>query len=63
MGRNDEAETAYLTCIKMSPGEFKEAHRLLAVIYLERGAAKRVIEELETYLSLVPKAADADDLR
>ena len=63
MGRNDEAETAYLTCIKMSPDEFKEAHRLLAVIYLERGAARRVVEELETYLRLVPTAPDAADLR
>jgi Flp pilus assembly protein TadD len=63
MGRNDEAETSYLTCVKMSPGEFKEAHRLLAVIYLERGASQRVIEELETYLKLVPTAPDADHLR
>lgn len=63
MGRNDEAETAYLTCIKMSPGEFKEAHRLLAVIYLDRGAPQRVTEELETYLRLVPTAPDAADLR
>lgn len=63
MGRNDEAETAYLRCIKMSPDEFKEAHRLLALIYLERGATQRVIEELETYLRLVPTAVDADHLR
>ena len=63
MGRNDEAETAYLTCIKMSPDEFKEAHRLLAVIYLDLGAARRVVEELETYLRLVPTAPDAADLR
>jgi Flp pilus assembly protein TadD len=63
MARNAEAETAYLTCIKMSPGEFKEAHRLLALIYLERGTSQRVIEELETYLKLVPTAADADHLR
>jgi tetratricopeptide (TPR) repeat protein len=63
MGRNDEAETAYLTCLKMSPDEFKEAHRLLAVIYLNRGTSQRVIEELETYLKLVPTAPDADQLR
>ena len=63
MGRKDEAETAYLASVKMSPGEFKEAHRLLAVIYLERGALPRVIEELETYLKLVPTAPDASDLR
>lgn len=63
MGRNEEAEMAYLTCVKMSPGEFKEAHRLLAAIYLNRGAAQRVVEELETYLRLVPTAPDAEDLR
>lgn len=63
LGRIDEAESAYLTCIKMSPGEFKEAHRLLAAIYLDRGAAQRVVEELETYLSLVPGAPDAAHLR
>jgi Flp pilus assembly protein TadD len=63
MGRNDEAEIAFLTCIKMSPGEFKEAHRLLAVIYLDRGDGQRVIEELEQYLLLVPKAPDAEELR
>jgi Flp pilus assembly protein TadD len=63
MGRNDEAETAYLTCIKMSPDKFKEAHRLLAVIYLDRGAGQRVVEELETYLKLVPEAPDASDLK
>jgi Flp pilus assembly protein TadD len=63
MGRNDEAETAYLNSVKMSPGEFKEAHRLLAAIYLERNALPRVVEELETYLRLVPAAPDAADLR
>ena len=63
MGRTDEAETAYRTCIKMSTGEFREAHRLLAVIYLDRGASERVIEELEAYLKLVPTAPDAADLR
>ena len=63
MGRNQEAEAAYLTCIKISPGEFKEVHRLLAVIYLDRGTPQRVVEELEAYLMLVPTAPDANDLR
>ena len=63
MGRNDEAEGAYLTCLTMSPGEFNEAHRLLAVIYLDRGAPQLVVEELETYLRLVPKAPDASNLQ
>lgn len=63
LGRNDEAETAYLTCIKMSPGEFKEAHRLLAVIYLDRNLPESVIEQLETYLRLVPNPPDAKELQ
>jgi Flp pilus assembly protein TadD len=63
LGRNEEAETALLTCLKMNPNDFKEAHRLLAAIYLDRGALPRVIEELETYLKVVPTAPDADNLR
>jgi tetratricopeptide (TPR) repeat protein len=63
MGRDEEAETAYLTCEKISPGQFREVHRLLAVIYVDRGARQKVVEELETYLKLVPAAPDADDLR
>jgi TolA-binding protein len=63
LGRNEEAENAFLTCLKMNPDDFKEAHRLLAAIYLDRGALPRVIEELETYLKVVPTAPDADNLR
>lgn len=63
LGKNDEAERAFLTCTEKSPGEFKEAHRLLAAIYLDRGKPERVVEQLETYLKLVPTAPDADNLR
>ncbi|MEQ1921880.1 MAG: tetratricopeptide repeat protein [Pyrinomonadaceae bacterium] len=63
IGRNDEAEAAFLSCLKFGIDEYKEAHRLLAVIYLEKGLFGRVIEELETYLRLVPTAPDVDDLR
>jgi len=63
LGRNEEAETAFLACLKLSPDEFKEAHRLLAAIYLDRGALPRVIEELEAYLKAVPTAPDAENLR
>jgi cytochrome c-type biogenesis protein CcmH/NrfG len=63
LNRNDEAEKAFLACIKMNPVDFKEAHRLLAAIYLDRGASQRVVEELETYLKLVPTAPDAEQLR
>jgi tetratricopeptide (TPR) repeat protein len=60
---NEEAETALLTSLKMNPDDFKEAHRVLAAIYLDRGTLGRVVEELETYLKAVPTAPDADNLR
>jgi tetratricopeptide (TPR) repeat protein len=63
LNRNEDAEAALLTCLKMSPNDFSEAHRVLAAIYLDRGALPRVIEELETYLKVVPTAPDADNLR
>ena len=63
LGKNDEAEKAFLTCTEKSPGEFKEAHRLLAAIYLDRGKPERVVEQLEMYLKLVPTAPDAENLR
>ena len=63
LGRNEDAEKAFLTCLKMSPDDFKEAHRLLAAIYLDRGALPRVVEELEAYLKVVPTAPDAENLR
>ena len=47
----------------MNPDDFKEAHRVLAAIYLDRGTLGRVVEELETYLKAVPTAPDADNLR
>ena len=63
LGQNEAAETALLTCIKLSPNEFKEAHRVLAAIYVDRGVLPRAIEELETYLKLVPNAPDAEHLK
>ena len=63
LGKNDEAEKAFLTCTEKSPGEFKEAHRLLAAIYLDRGKSELVVQQLEMYLKLVPTAPDAANLR
>lgn len=63
LGEDAKAEIAFLQSIKLSPGEFKEAHRFLAVIYLDQGNAPRVIEHLETYLRLVPQASDAASLQ
>jgi Flp pilus assembly protein TadD len=63
LSRNDEAEVELLACLKNEPLEFKEAYRLLAVIYLDRGDREHVVEQLEIYLKLAPMAADADELR
>jgi len=63
LGRNEEAETALLTCLKMNPNDFTEAHRVLAAIYLDRGALAQVVDQLEAYLKVVPTAPDADNLR
>ncbi|HJT28144.1 MAG TPA: tetratricopeptide repeat protein [Pyrinomonadaceae bacterium] len=63
LNRNEEAEAALLTCLKSGPDDFREAHRVLAAIYLDRGALPRVVEELETYLKVVPTAPDADNLK
>lgn len=63
LDRPAEAEPELLTSTKMSPGEFNEAHRILAAIYMDRGAHQLVIEQLETYLKLVPTAPNADLLR
>jgi len=63
LNRNEEAETALLACLKLSPNDFNEAHRVLAAIYLDRGALGQVVEELETYLKVVPTAPDAENLR
>lgn len=63
LGKNDEAEKAFLTCTEKSPDEFKEAHRVLAAIYLDQGKPASVVEQLEIYLKLVPTAPDAENLR
>jgi tetratricopeptide (TPR) repeat protein len=63
LGKNEDAEAAFLTCLKINPDDFKEAHRLLAAIYLDRGALPRVVEEFEAYLKVVPTAPEAENLR
>ena len=63
LGKNDEAEKAFLICTEKNSDEFKEAHRVLAAIYLDQGKPQRVVEQLEIYLKLVPTAPDAENLR
>jgi tetratricopeptide (TPR) repeat protein len=59
----DDAEKELLRSIELGGDEVKEAHRMLANVYLEKGDDKRALESLETYLKLVPNAPDAEKLR
>ncbi len=57
-----DSEKALKTSLELSSGEMKEAHRMLAKLYIEMGEYKRAIDELEIYLRLVPAAPDKADL-
>lgn len=59
----DEAEKAFLSAIKLGEGEMKEAHRMLASMYINKGDNQKAIEQLTIYLKLVPNAPDAQHLR
>ena len=61
--RFDDAETAFLTSIKLGDGEMKEAHRMLANVYINKSDNQRAIEQLTIYLELVPNAPDAPHLK
>ncbi len=61
--RFDEAERALLQSVTLSGDAMHEAHRMLANLYIARGNDARAIEELEKYLTLVPAASDAENLR
>lgn len=63
LGRFDQAETHLTRAIAIGGDQVKEAHRFLGGIYLQRGDRERGVAELETYLSLAPKAKDAEQVR
>lgn len=63
LGRFDEAEKELVSSLKLGGEEMKEAHRTLAIIYSVRKDNKRAIAELETYVKLVPKAPDIEQLK
>ena len=63
LGIFDEAEKELQTSVKLGDEEVKEAHRLLAIIYVSRGAKKQAADELEAYLKLAPDAPDAEKLK
>lgn len=61
--RFDDAEQALKQSILLSGDTLHEAHRMLANLYIASGNDARAIEELEKYLTLVPAASDAENLR
>jgi Flp pilus assembly protein TadD len=63
LGLFADAETELMDSLKLGKEEVNEAHRLLAIMYISRGAKKQAADELEAYLRSSPAAPDADKLR
>lgn len=61
--RLEEAEQELLKAIGSNSNEIAQAHRYLGGIYWAKRDYKRAADELEIYLNLVPKAADAERTR
>ena len=59
----DEAEKELQQAVKLSNGQAGLAHKYLGGIYWARQDKKRAADELEKYLKLTPKAADAEQIR
>jgi tetratricopeptide (TPR) repeat protein len=58
-----EAEKELLAAVKLNTAEVNLAHRYLGGVYIATREYKRAATELETYLKLAPKAADAERIR
>ena len=61
--RYDEAEKEFNLAIAFGGDAMKEAHRMLASMYITKGDNRRAAEELKIYLKLAPSAPDAEKLR
>lgn len=59
----EESEKALLSAIKTGNGEMKEAHRMLANVYINTGDKEKAIEQLTIYLKLVPNPPDVQRLK
>ena len=59
----DEAEKELQQAVKLSNGQSGLAHKYLGGIYWAKQDKKRAADELEKYLKLTPKAADAEQIR
>ncbi|MBC8030318.1 MAG: tetratricopeptide repeat protein [Pyrinomonadaceae bacterium] len=58
-----EAEKELVAAVKFNTPEVNLAHRFLGGVYIATREYKRAADELETYLRLAPKAADAAQIR
>lgn len=63
LGKYDAAEKELQQAIGLNGSEMVEAYRLLGAVYIEKRNNQRAAEELEKYISLSPKAKDADKIR
>ena len=63
LGLFDDAEKELQYSLQLGKEQMKEAHRILAIIYADRGAKAQAAGELETYLKLTPDAPDAENLK
>ena len=60
----DVAQKAFETAKELKGGKSLPAiHKYLGRIYMRKDMEKEAVEELETYLKLVPKAQDADKVK
>ena len=63
LGLFEDAEKELLASLEFGKEEMKEAHRILAIIYVSRGSKKQAVGELEAYLKMAPDAPDAEKLK
>lgn len=63
LGLFEDAEKELLAALTLGNEEMNEARRILAIIYVSRGAKKQAAAELEAYLKLAPNAPDAQKLK
>ena len=60
---NADAESELQRALKIGGDESIVAHRYLGGLYVRRGDKTRAAEELETYMRLSPKTAEAEHIR
>ena len=62
--QNDEAEKELLIAISLPGGDkLAQAHKFLGAIYWQKGQKQQAADELEKYVTLAPKAPDAEKIR